>query len=93
MEFHDRKIMIEEVKTLPRGLVNRLSTNDQKSMYKMPPLINNVRSRLPKALTDKQHSVQNISSTFPNAIIPKKKNIALSSDSISRGMEVKQLNS
>ena len=93
MEFHDRKIMIEEVKTLPRGLVNRLSANDQKSMYKMPPLINNVRSRLPKALTDKQHSVQNISSTFPNAIIPKKKNIALSSDSISRGMEVKQLNS
>ena len=53
MEFHGRKIMIEEVKTPPRDLVNRLSTNDQKSMYKMPHLINNVRSRLPKALTDK----------------------------------------
>ena len=93
MEFHDRKIMIEEVKTPPRALVNKLSTIDQKSTYKMPPLINNVRSRLPTALTDKLHPIQNIISTFPNAIIPKKKNITLSSDSISRGMEVKQLNS
>ena len=58
-------------------------------MYQMLPLINNVRSRLPTAPTEKQHTIQNISSTFPNATIPKKKNTALSLDSISGGIEMK----
>lgn len=58
-------------------------------MHKIPPNISGVRSRLPTAPTEKQHTIQNISSTFPNATIPKKKNTALSLDSISGGIEMK----
>ena len=45
-----RKIIIEEAKTPPMTLVNELSTsavaNDQQSMHKMPPTINDVGSSL-----------------------------------------------
>ena len=57
----------------------------------MSATINKVRSRLPAAPTEEQHPIQNISSTFPT--IPKKKKIALFSDSVPRGMKMKQVNS
>ena len=76
LEFHGRKIIIEEAKTPPRTLVYELSTsavaNDQQSMHKMPPTINDVRSRLPTAPTEEQHPIQNSNSTFSSAFIPKK---------------------
>ena len=62
-------------------------------MYKMPPTINDVRSKLPTAPTEEQRSILNIKSTFSNAAIPKKKNIALFSGSIPRGTKMKHLNS
>ena len=62
-------------------------------MHKMPPTINDVRSRLTTAPTEEQSPIQNINSTYSNAVIPKKKNIALSSDSIPRGIKIKHLNS
>ena len=81
LEFHGRKIIIEEAKTPPGSVVNELSTsavaNDQQSMQKMSPAINDVRSRLPTAPTEEQRPTQNINSTFSDAVIPKKKNIAL----------------
>ena len=81
LEFYCRKIFIEEAKTPPKALLNELSTstvaNDQQNMHKMPPTINDVRSRLPTAPTEEQSPIQNISSTYSNAVIPKKKNTAL----------------
>ena len=59
----------------------------------MPPNTNDVRSKLPTAPTEEQSLIQNINSTYSNAVIPKKKNIALFSDSIPRGMKMKHLNS
>ena len=44
-------------------------------MYKMPPTINEIRSKLPTAPTEEQRSIQNIKSTFSNAAIPKKKKL------------------
>ena len=80
LEFHGRKIIIEEAKTPHRTLVNELSrnavANDQESMHKMPPAINGVGSSLPKAPTEEQHPIHNINSVFSNAVIPKKKIIA-----------------
>ena len=58
----------------------------------MSPTINYVRSRLPTAPTEKQRPIQNIKNTFSTAVIPKKKNIALFSDSVPRGMKMKHLN-
>ena len=58
----------------------------------MPPNTNDVRSKLPTAPTEEQSPIQNINSTYSNAVIPKKKNIALFSDSIPRGMKMKHLN-
>ena len=53
LEIHGGKIIIEEAKTRPRTLVNEFSRNaaasNQQSMHKMPPTINDVRSRLPTA--------------------------------------------
>ena len=96
-EFHSRKIIIEEAKAPPRTLVNELSTsalaNDQQGMHKMPPTINDVRSRLPTTPREEQRLIQNISSIFSNAVIPKKKNIAIFLDSIPRGMKMKYLKS
>ena len=87
MEFHGRKIITEEVKSLPRPLVNKLSTNavanDQKSMHKMFPTINNIRSRLPTA-PNEEDSIQNINNTFPNTIIPKTKSLRFSGQYTSR---------
>ena len=60
-------------------------------MHKMPATIRGVRSRLPTAPIEKQHPSQNINRTFP--ITPKKKTVALFSDSIPRGMNIKHLNS
>ena len=81
MEFQGSKIIIEEGKTLSRTLVNKLSTsavaNDQQSMHKIPPIISDVRSKLPTAPAEEQCQIQNISSIYSNAVIPKKKNIAL----------------
>ena len=78
LEFHGRKIIIEETKTPPRTLLNYLSTsavaNDQQNMHKMPPTNNDVRSKLPTAPTEKQSPIQNINSTYCNTVIPKKKN-------------------
>ena len=85
LEFHGRKIIIEEAKTPPRTLIElsrNAVANDQKSMHEIPPTINNVRSRLPTSPTEEQHPIQNISNTFSNAVIQKKKNIALLSDHI-----------
>ena len=97
LEFHGRKIIIEEAKTPPGTVVNELSTsavaNDQQSMQKMSPAINDVRSRLPTAPTEEQRPIQNINSPIYNAVIPKKKNIPLFSDGMPRGMEMKHLNS
>ena len=62
-------------------------------MQKMPPTINDVRSKLPTAPTEEQSPIQNINSTYSKAVIPKKKNIALFSESIPRGMKLKHLNS
>ena len=97
LEFHGRKIIIEDAKTPPRTLVNELSrnavANDQQSMHNMHPIINDVRSRLPTAPTEEQHPIQNINSTFSYAVIPKKKNIALFLDTIPRGVKMKHLNS
>ena len=97
MEIHGRKIIIEKAKTAPRTLVNELSAsavaNDQQSMYKLPPTINDVRSRLPTAPTEEQRPIQNINSTYSNAVIQKKKSIALFSESILLGMQMKHLNS
>ena len=68
MEFHGRKIIIEEAKTPPRTLVNELYTNavanDQQNMHKMPPTINDVKSSLPTAPTEEQIPIQNINSIF-----------------------------
>ena len=93
LEFHGRKIIIEEAKRSPRTLVNKLLisavANDQQSMHKMLPTINKVRSKLPTAPTEEQYPIQNIISTFSNAVIAKKKNLALVSDSIPRGMKMK----
>ena len=81
LKFHGPKIIIEEVKTLPRTFLNELSkgavANEQQSMHKIRPTINDVRSRLPTAPTEEQRPTQNINSTFSDAVIPKKKNIAL----------------
>ena len=55
--------------------------------------INDVRSTLPTARTEEQNPIQNINSTYSNAVIPKKKSIALFSDSIPRGIQMKHLNS
>ena len=81
MEFCGRKIIIEEAKTSPKTLVNKLSTsalaNDYQSMRKMPPTFDDVRSRLPKTPTEEQCPIQYIKSTFSKAATPKKKNIAL----------------
>ena len=64
LEFHGRKIIIEEAKTPPRTLITDLFTsavaNDQKSMFKIPPIINDVRSRLPTAPTEEQPPIENI---------------------------------
>ena len=57
-------------------------------MQKMPPTINDVRSKLPTAPTEEQSPIQNINSTYSKAVIPKKKNIALFSESIPRGMKL-----
>ena len=96
LEFHGHKIIIEEAKTRPRTLLNELSTsavaNEQQNMHKMPPTINDVRSRLITAPTEEQSLIQNFNSTYSNAVIPKKKNIALFWDSIPRGMKMKHLN-
>ena len=62
-------------------------------MHKMPPTINDVRSRLPSVPTEEQHPTQNIKGTFSSAVIPKMKNFALFSNSIFRGMKLKHLNS
>ena len=82
--------------TPPSSLLNDLSTsavaNDQQNMHKMPPTINEVRSKN-KEPTEEQSPVQNINRTYSNNVIPKKKNIALFSDSIPRGMKMKHLNS
>ena len=95
--FNDRKIIIEEAKAPTKALLNVLLTsaeaNDQQNMQKMPSTINNVRSKLPTAPKEEQSPIQNINSTYSNAVIPKKKNIALFSDSIPRGMKMKHLNS
>ena len=97
LEFHNRKIIIEQDKTPPRTLLNELSTNaaanDQQNIHKMSPAINDVRSKLPAAPTEKQSHIQDINSIYSNAVIPKKKNIALFSDSIPRGMKIKRLKS
>ena len=96
LEFHGRKIIIEEAKTPPRTLIElsrNAAANDQQSMHKIPPTINNVRSSLPTSPTEEQHPIQNINNTFSNAVIQKKKNIALLSDNIPRGMKTKHLNS
>ena len=97
MEFHDHKIVIQEAKTPSRTLISKLSTNalvnNQQSLHRLPPNINDVRSRLPTAPTEEQDPTQNINSTFPNATIPKKKNIVIFYDSIHRGMKMKHLNS
>ena len=97
LEFQGRKIIIEEAKTPPRTLLNELSTsavaNDQQNMHKMPPTINDVKSRLTTAPTEEQSPIQNINSTYSNAVIPKKKNIAHFLDSIPRGIKMKHLNS
>ena len=69
------------------------TANYQQIMHKMPPTINNVRSRLPVAPTEEQRPIQNINSTCLNATITKKKIIALFSDSIPLGMKMKHLNS
>ena len=86
LEFHGCKIIIEEVKTTPRTLLNELLTsavaNNQQNKHKMPPTINNVRSRLPTAPTEEQSPIQNISNTYSNAFILKKKNIAPFLDSV-----------
>ena len=96
LEFHGHKIIIEEAKARPRTSLNELSTsavaNEQQNMHKMPPTINDVRSRLITAPTEEQSLIQNFNSTYSNAVIPKKKNIALFSDSIPRGMKMKHLN-
>ena len=62
-------------------------------MDKMPPTINDVRSRLPTAPTEEQSPIENIKSTCSNVVMPKKKKFALFSDSIPRGMKMKHLNS
>ena len=97
LEFHCRKIIIEVAKTPPRTLLIELSTsavaNDQQNTHKISPTINDVRSRLPTASTEEQSPIQNVNSTYSNAVIPKKKNIALFSDSIPRGIKMKHLNS
>ena len=94
-EFHGLKLIMEEVKTPPRTLVNELSAsavaNDQQSIHKIPPPINDVRSRLLTTSTEEQRPIQNINSTFSNVVIPKEKNITLFSDSIPRGMKINQL--
>ena len=74
-------------------LFTSAEANDQQNMQKMPPNTNDVRSKLPTAPTEEQSPIQNINSTYSNAVIPKKKNIALFSDSIPRGMKMKHLNS
>ena len=55
---------MEEAKTPPRTLLNELSTsavaNDQQNMHKIPPTVNDVRSRLPAAPTEEQSPIQNI---------------------------------
>ena len=93
-EFHSRKIIIEEAKAPPRTLVNELSTsalaNDQQGMHKMPPTINDVRSRLPTAPTAEQSPIQIVNSTYSNAVITKKKNIALFSDMKHLNSQVKE---
>ena len=45
-------------------------------MDKMPPTINDLKSKLPTAPTEEQSPIQNINSTYSNAVIPKK-NLAL----------------
>ena len=62
-------------------------------MHKMPPTINDVRSRLPTAPTEEPSPIENIKSTYSNVVMPKKKKLALFSDSIPRGMKMKHLNS
>ena len=62
-------------------------------MDKMPPTINDLKSKLPTAPTEEQSPIQNINSTYSNAVIPKKKSIALFSDSIPGGMKMKHLTS
>ena len=98
MEFQGRKIIFRKAKTPPQTLVNEFSkkpvANDQQSMHKMPPIINDVRRyKVPIAPAEEQHPIHNINSTFFNATIPKKKNISLFSDSIPRAMKIKHLNS
>ena len=86
LEFHCRKIIIEEAKTPPKTLLNELSAtvvaNDQENMHKLPPTINELRSKSPATPREEQSPIQNINSTYSNAVIPKKKNIALFLDSI-----------
>ena len=76
LEFHGRKIIIEEAKTPHRTSVNELSrnavANDQENMHKMPSAINGVGSSLSKAPTEEQHPIQNINSAFSNAVIRRK---------------------
>ena len=97
LEFYGHKTVIEEAKTLPRTLLNELSTssvaNDQQNKRKMPPTINDVRSRLSTAPTEEQSPIHNINSTYSNAVISKKRNIALFSDSIPRGTKINHVNS
>ena len=94
LKFYGLKTIIEEAEIPPTSLINKFSTNtlanEQQSMHKMPPTIKEAKSRLPTAPTEEQDSINNIKSTFVNVIIPKKKNIALFSDSIPRGMKMKQ---
>ena len=52
-----------------------------------------LHSHVTTAPSEEQRSIQNINSTFANAAIPKKENIVTFLDSISRGMEMKHLNS
>ena len=75
LEFQGRKIIIEEAKTPPRTLLNELSTcavvNDQQNMHKMPPTINDVRSRLTTAPTEERSPIRNINSIYSNAVYTK----------------------
>ena len=77
LEFYCRKIFIEEAKTPPKTLLNELSTstvaNDQQNMHKMPPTINDVRSRLPKHLQKNKVQFRTLAVHIPMQLYQRRK--------------------